>query len=203
VTLPEAIPIRFTEEEAGYLSVRPVRRQTFRLHELVDMVLRVTGRDAERIRQVLRSGTVVYHDYRYWWEGFEVGAAELAAVLERFPRPEPGRQFDAAACTGVVFESGGPRGAGGAELGRVDATRRRLLRRRSFWDVLMELAAAAPPAYLDFSYERRADLYAVELDAERRARLVEQALKLAPRRVRGMLYGLPGAARAVLVCPRR
>jgi hypothetical protein len=71
VALPETIPVRYTEEEAEYLSVRPVVRQTFRLQELVDMVLSVTGKDLARVRQILRSGTVVFHFYRYWWQGFE------------------------------------------------------------------------------------------------------------------------------------
>src|ERR1700676_1344415 len=87
--LPETIPVRYTEEEAGYVSFRPVVRQTFRTHELLDMVLSVTGKDAARVRQILRSGTVVFHFYRYWWEGFEVDEAELAALLAHFPDPDP------------------------------------------------------------------------------------------------------------------
>ncbi len=68
--LPEAIPIRYTEEEAGYVSFRPVVRQSFRPDQLLDMVLSVTGKDVARIKQILRSGTVVFHFYRYWWTGF-------------------------------------------------------------------------------------------------------------------------------------
>ena len=83
MALPQEIPVRYTEEEAGYVSFRPVVRQTFRVHELLDMVLSVTGKQPERIRQILRSGTVVFHFYRYWWEGFEAGEAELQALLAR------------------------------------------------------------------------------------------------------------------------
>jgi hypothetical protein len=61
VPLPETIPVKYTEEEAEYLSMRPLVRQTFRLAELVDMVVSVTGKDPGRIQQILRSGTVVYH----------------------------------------------------------------------------------------------------------------------------------------------
>jgi len=48
--LPETIAVRFTEEDAGYVTVRPVVRQTFRLSELTDMVVSVTGKDAARLQ---------------------------------------------------------------------------------------------------------------------------------------------------------
>lgn len=202
MALPESIPVRFTEEEAGYLSVRPVRRQEFRLEQLVDMVLAVTGRDAGRIRRILRAGTVVYHDYRYWWEGFAVGEGELETVLARFPAPAPERPFRAGECAAAVFESGGTPPRMAAELRREVGSRRRLLRRRNFWQALMELAAAAPPEYLDYSYERRADLYVVPLDQASAARLIRAAEELAPRALRAELAVLRVAARMVLVCPR-
>ena len=62
--LPDVIPVRYTEEEAGYVSFRPVVRQSFRPDQLLDMVLSVTGKDPARITQILRSGTVVFHFYR-------------------------------------------------------------------------------------------------------------------------------------------
>ncbi len=71
VPLPETIPARYTEEEADNFSIRPVKRQNFRLRELIDMILRVTGKDLPRVQQILRSGTIVYHFYRYWWQGFD------------------------------------------------------------------------------------------------------------------------------------
>ena len=46
MALPQEIPVRYTEEEAGYVSFRPVVRQTFRVHELLDMILSVTGKTA-------------------------------------------------------------------------------------------------------------------------------------------------------------
>ena len=75
--LPETIPVRYTDEEAGYVTVRPVVRQTFRLDELLDMILSVAGKDVARVRQLLHSGTVVYHFYRYSWAGFDADEAEL------------------------------------------------------------------------------------------------------------------------------
>ena len=73
--LPETIPVRYTDEEAGYVTVRPVVRQTFSLEELLDMILSVAGKDVTRVRQLLQSGTIVYHFYRYSWTGFEIGRA--------------------------------------------------------------------------------------------------------------------------------
>src|SRR6266403_1714423 len=52
--LPETIAIRFTEDDAGYVTVRPVVRQTFRLAELADMVVSVTGKNAVRLQQIFR-----------------------------------------------------------------------------------------------------------------------------------------------------
>ena len=34
--LPQQIPVRYSEEDAGYVSMRPVVKQTFRIHELTD-----------------------------------------------------------------------------------------------------------------------------------------------------------------------
>ncbi len=91
--LPETIPVRYTEEEAGYVTIRPVVRQTFRLNELLDMILSVAGKDVARIRQLLHSGTVVYHFFRYSWAGFDVNETELAAALAKFPDADPSRPF--------------------------------------------------------------------------------------------------------------
>src|SRR5450432_930482 len=105
--LPETIPVRYTDEEAGYVTVRPVVRQTFRLDELLDMLLSVAGKDIGRVRQLLHSGTIVYHFYRYTWYGFDADEAELAAALARFPDADSSRPFPPAQCTVVLFESGG------------------------------------------------------------------------------------------------
>jgi hypothetical protein len=203
VALPESITVRFTEEEAGYLSVRPVRRQAFTLDELVGLVLAVTGREPERVRRVLGGGSLVYHGYRYWWESIAATAEEIEAVLSRFPVSDPSRPFRAQACVAAVFQTGGTPVRTVAELVREQGQRRKLFRARSFWDALVEAAAAASPAYLEYSYDRRADVYVVTLDGERRARLVELARALAPRHFAGELQSLRFATRVLLLCPRR
>src|SRR5258706_10727747 len=107
MALPETIPVRYTEEEAGYVTVRPVVRQTFRLTELLDMILSVTGKDSARVRQILKTGTVVYHFYRYWWAGFDADEAEVSAALTKFPDSDTSRGFSGADCTTAIFESTG------------------------------------------------------------------------------------------------
>jgi len=201
VPLPETIPVRYTEEEAEYLSVRPVVRQTFRLQELIDMVLGVTGKDLVRIQQILRAGTIVFHFYRYWWPGFEADAEELAAVLARFPDADPTRPFPVEECTAVLLESGGEPPRHSLEIGRETASRRGLFRPRSFWDRLLALTREQAPVYQGYSYFRRADLYRLDVSPVQTAALIEAA-RQAPRELRAGLRYLPEIARVVFVCPR-
>jgi hypothetical protein len=201
--LPESIPVRYTEEEAEYLSVRPLVKQTFRLLELIDMVLGVTGKDVARIQQILRSGTVVYHSYRYWWPAFESNPEELAGVLASFPDADPARVFRAAECTAVILEGEGHPPRRSMELARETAAHKRILRRRSFWDALLALGGERLPAYQKYSYERRADLYELALARQQAAALAAEATRFAPRRLRAQLHWLENTSQIVFVCPRR
>jgi hypothetical protein len=207
MALPQEIPVRYTEEEAGYVSFRPVVRQTFRVHELLDMILSVTGKQPERIRQILRSGTVVFHFYRYWWEGFEASEAELQALLAEFPDADAARAFRAENCTKAFVDGDKgdavhpPRHAP-LEIDRRAASRKRWVRRRSFWDVLMAAAAAGPLAYDSYSYMFHADLYRLPVTAELRATLANAVASLAPREMRRELSVVNDAARILFACPR-
>jgi hypothetical protein len=202
VSLPETIPVRYTEEEAEYLSFRRIVRQTFRLQELLDMVLGVTGKDLGRVRQILRSGTVVYHSYRYWWPGFDADAEELARALAGFPDADPDRGFRAEECTAVLFESVDQPRRSPLELGRAGSSWRRLFRSRSFWDCLLALPGAQPPSYQGYSYARRADLYQLALTSEQVAALGRDAARLAHRELRHLLGRLAETTHLVFVCPR-
>jgi hypothetical protein len=202
VPLPETVPVRYTEEEAGYISVRPVVRQSFRLEELLDMILSVTGKNLERIRQILRSGTVVYHFYRYWWPGFDAESTELNSLLARFPDADPARPFRAEECTVVLLESGGEPPRHSLEVAREIASRRRWLIRPTFWSSLMGLAGSSPPLYREYSYVRRADLYAQKLSRAQQEELARNAARFAPRALRVQLSRLPAAARILYLCPR-
>ena len=74
--------------------------------ELLDMVVGVTGKNLERIQQILKSGTLVYHSYRYWWPGFDAESKELSSLLAQFPEAEPSRPFRTQECTALIFDHG-------------------------------------------------------------------------------------------------
>ena len=200
--LLEAIPVRYTEEEAGYVSTRPIMRQSFRPEQLLDMVLSVTGKDAKRIRQILHSGTVVFHFYRYWWTGFDIEEAELASLLARFPDADASREFRESDCTIVAIDFGTTPPRPMVEIAREAISGRGLFRRRTFWDALLAEVSSRGVAYSGYSYGHRADLYRLELTPESRARLAKSATSLAPRGMRKDLQAIGHAAQIVFVCPR-
>jgi hypothetical protein len=200
--LPETITVRYTEEEAGYVTVRPVVRQTFRLDELLDMILSVTGKDAARVRQILHSGTVVYHFFRYSWPGFDADETELTMALRRFPDADASRPFDPDKCTMALFESGGAHPRHLLELDRIAGLKRRLFRVKSFWERLGEIAAYEKLAYQGYSYSHRADIYRLDLNGENSLEIAKAAERFAPGNVRAALRVLPDASRILFVCPR-
>lgn len=212
--LPAQIPVKYTEEEAEYISVRPVVRQTFQLAELVDMVLGVTGKDLPRIRQILHSGTIVFNFYRYWWQGFDADTEELAAVLANFPDADPARPFRAEECTIAILMGNSALlvsgvlmlPANGIEITRAEAARKRLLKTKSFWDALMSLAQNSATgyalAYLGYSYLRRADVYSADITPENAASLARAAEKLPPRSLRALATQISAATRVLFLCPR-
>jgi hypothetical protein len=202
VPLPETIPVRFTEEEAEYVSIRPVRRQIFKLRELVDMILSVTGRDLARVQQILKTGTIVFHFYRYWWQGFETDAAEISAVLAEFPMDDPSRSFSASECAIVVLESS-MKTRPSIDVDKKEADQKSMFASQSFWGCLLAIAESAQEIkYGGYSFARRADLYRVELSAEQAAKLQRNVEKFASRPLRGAIETLGAVARVVFVCPR-
>jgi hypothetical protein len=200
--LPETIPVRYTEEDAGYVTVRPLVRQTFRVDELLDMILNVAGKDVKRVRQLLHSGTVVYHFYRYSWAGFDADEVELASALAQFPDSDPSRPFVPGSCTNAVFDDAGTIPRHLLDLQRDAASRRRIFRQQSFWDALLEIANEEKPSYQRYSYSRHADLYRLGLDGENSPRIAEAANQLATGSVRAAMRMLAGAACVLFVCPR-
>jgi hypothetical protein len=200
--LPDTVPVRYSEEEAGYVSFRPVVRQTFGMHELLDMILSVTGKDVARVKQILRAGTIAFRSYRYWWGSFEASDAELRAALTSFPDSDPSRAFSADDCTLVVLESGGVAAREIAEIGREAGSARKWFTRETVWQLLLETSSHAVPAYGGYSYARRADVYTRDLDPAEAAALSAQAERAAPRALRKFARSLADARRLLLVCPR-
>ncbi|HEY2646999.1 MAG TPA: hypothetical protein VGI34_08485 [Candidatus Acidoferrales bacterium] len=200
--MPETISVRYTEEEAGYVTVRPLVRQTFRLDELLDMILSVAGKDAARVRQLLHTGTVVYHFYRYSWTGFDADETELAAALARFPDAEPSRPFVPEKCTNAIFDGLGANPRHLLDLDEKTGSRRRIFRGQSFWQALLEIAMGENLAYDKYSYSRRADIYRLDLDAQNMLLIEEAADKLAAGKLRTALRVLPNTACILFVCRR-
>jgi hypothetical protein len=209
---PETILVKYSEEEAEFISMRPLVRQAFRATELVDMIVSVTGKDPQRVRQILRSGTIVFHSYRYWWQGFDAEPGKLAEFLARYPDANPSRPFRPEDCMEAILESG----AGSApdpmlqssaprhslRLRREDASRKRLFRTRSLWDALMDLTRPHPPAYREYSYALRADIYILHPDAAQLTRLTHEAAQYSPRSLRPHLAILPSISQILFVCLR-
>jgi len=202
VPLPDSIPVKYTEEEAEYLSVRPVVRQAFSSTELVDMVVSVAGKDLARVQKILSAGTVVFHSFRYWWTGFEADSAALREILQKYPDADPSRAFRAEDCAEVILESSGTPPRHSLRIRRDEAGKRRLLRSRSFWDNLMNLARNAAPTYREYSYSQHGDIYALSLTPEQIARLAREATRSALRTLRADLAVLSAISQIVFVCTR-
>lgn len=200
--LPQTIRVKYTEEEAEYVSIRPLVQQEFRGSELVDMVLSVTGKDPARIQQILRSGTIVFHSYRYWWQGFEADSPALEEILGRYPDPDASRPFRADDCREIILESSGSPPSHSIHLPRDASDKKRLLRSRSFWDCLLDFARASAPAYRDYSYALRGDIYDLPLSKQQIARLAADARRYATRALRPQLSVLPSITRVSFLCPR-
>jgi len=193
--LPETIAVRFTEEDAGYVTVRPVVKQTFRLAELTDMVVSVTGKDVARVKQIFRAGTVVYNGYKYWWPGFDSETSELVPILASFPEDDPSRPFDPAAAINISLETGGGSQRTQVNVSRQEASAKRLFHKQSPWEILLKAARGSTPRYEKYSHSHRADIYRLHIPPETGVLLIKELLDAAPRELRKKLAGpqLPSA----------
>ena len=185
MSLPEVVRVKLSSEAAEYLAMTPVVARDMPLRELVELMLGVTGKDPARIHDLLLRGSLVSGASRFRWQGWEADRAALEALLATFPDPQPGRPFGAGHCVRAVLK--GP--ACRIEIAREPGSRRRLLRRTSFWDLLMEIAAASGPAYRDYSYGERADRYSAAVSAPNAARLRQGAALLSYSRLEQQVRG--------------
>ncbi|MBI5281771.1 MAG: hypothetical protein HY858_08835 [Candidatus Solibacter usitatus] len=170
--LPDTIRVKLSSEAAEYAALTPVVTRDLPFAELLDQVVSAAGMDESRVREILKRGSLVSGATRFRWTGWESGAAEIGEALGRMPQPEPLREFVAAKCVRVMLTGRGSR----LELGREAAAQRRIFRRRSFWQSLMEAAGA--PAYVTYHYRDRADHYRATLGPETLERLRRDAALL-------------------------
>jgi hypothetical protein len=201
--LPSQIPVRYTEEDAGFVSVRPVVKQTFQLHELVDMVVSVAGKDSARVQQIFRSGTVVYNGYRYWWDALQADRDELDRLLLPFPDDDPTRPFDPEQATAVLLEIGGGAQRTVVEITRQDAAQKKLFAKHAPWEVLTNFASGKSPRYEKYAHARRADLFRLSLHFDEAQQLLAAMLSAAPRKLKYRWSTLRPPAALTFVCPRK
>lgn len=164
--LPEIIRVKLSTEAAEAISLTAVVARDIPVRELVEEILAITGKDRDRVRGVLQRGTLVSGATRFRWAGVEADAGETDALLATFPDADPTRPFAAERCLAAILGGRRP-----IEVSRETGMRKPALRRSSFWDALMQAAAAGPPRYCEYSYRRRADRYRVEFPAAGRERL--------------------------------
>jgi hypothetical protein len=200
--LPEIIPVRYAEDEAGFMSMSPVVDQPFRLSELADMVVSVVGKDSEKVRQVFQTGTVLYNGYRYRWQPVDAENAEIEKLIAHLPEDDPSRPFEASKVTAILFESGGGTQRNLVEITQKEAGEKKLLGRNSPWDVLRSFAESSPPHYEKYSNARKADLYRVTLAFEGGQELLTDMLEAAPRALKHRWNTLRPPSVLTFVCPR-
>ena len=160
MALPQTIRVKLSSEAAEAISLTPVVVQELPIRELIEHMLGVTGKDHARIRELLLRGTLVSGASRFRWSGWEADTPAIVELLATFPDPEPERPFASDRCVRVILRGGRQ----AIEIPRDAGLRKPFLRRSSFWQVLLETAAAAQMRYHTYSYKDRADVYHAALD---------------------------------------
>jgi hypothetical protein len=167
MSLPETIRVKISSEAAGAISLTQVVAREMPARELIGLMLGITGKNVERIHELLLRGTLVSGASRFRWEGLLTDFAGLDEILATFPNPEPDRPFARDRCVRAVLRCA----VWQVDIPREVGERKRLLRRTSFWDALMEIVSTSDPDYLEYSYREGADCYRLELTPEATARL--------------------------------
>jgi len=171
VELPETIRVKISSEAADTISLTPVVVREMPTRELIEAMLGITGKDAARVCAILQRGCLVAGASRFRWQGWDADRAAVEAALGAFPDPDPDRAFSRNLSLRAVLKGPNVR----IEISREAASERRMFRKRSFWDALMEYAESAAPRYAGYSYRERADRYTVEVPLAEAVRLRENA----------------------------
>lgn len=174
MALPETIPTKISSEAAGYVSLTPVGREDLPCSELVERIVAVTGKDAERIAEILRRGTFVSGPARYRWQRLDADAAELTVLLATLPDEQPERPFDGAKCHTIFLR--GRRA--NVEIRDDFAKEKRLFKKTSFWESLLAALPTADAKYERYSYADKADVYSVKIPFEVARRIEQDAVLL-------------------------
>src|SRR6185436_4863108 len=157
--LPESVRVKLSSEAADSISITPVVIREIPMRELIEQMLGVTGKDPERLHELLLRGTLVSGASRFRWAGWDADREAIQSALATFPDPDPRRPFSPERCVRAALRAPGRR----IEIPREVGQRKPLFRRASFWDTLMSVAAASETRYIDYSYRERADCYSAAL----------------------------------------
>ena len=158
MALPQTVLVKLNSEVAEAISITPVVLQELPVRELVEHLLGIAGKDESRIREMLLRGTLVSGATRFRWAGWDADVASLRELLATFPDADPARPFATESCIRAILRGG----RHAIEIPREAAARRSLFQRKTFWDLLMEVAGASGPAYSGDCYRDRADRYVRE-----------------------------------------
>lgn len=174
-------------DNAAYVDTTRVAHREVPFAQLLDMLVAVAGLDPARIATILGAGTVTLGAYRYRWEGITTSEQEVTPMLEHFPKPDPTRPFDASRCLLARIRAG----VETIDLPRDAASKRRLLQKQDFWEVLMGTVAGRALKYDTYSYRDGADLYVLDLSADDERWLREASPLLTVARTAEQVAGLP------------
>jgi hypothetical protein len=175
MSLPATVRVKLSSEAAEGISITRVVVQDLPLRDLVEHMLGITGKNEARVRELLLRGTLVSGASRFRWTGWDAELDGLRELLASFPGDDPTRAFASERCVRAVLRGGRQ----AIHIPREAGARKPLLRKASFWDVLMELAAAGEMQYLHYSYKDRADCYRFDmpLAAAERLRAAGEVVK--------------------------
>lgn len=178
--LPTTVEVKLSSEEAGAISITRVLTQQLSIGELFERIVSVTGKDLERIRRILRAGTLLQSATRFRWQAIESTADEIESWLARFPDPEPSLPFNSETCLEAILLDASGRAVA---ISRDEGSRRNLFRRKSLWDYLMKVALEQTPRYVSYSYRDSADQYRLDLTAPLRDTVLAASALLKRKRL--------------------
>jgi hypothetical protein len=156
---PATVRVKISSEAAEAISLTPVVVQEMPGAEFLELLLGLAGKDTARIHDLLMRGTAVAGASRFRWDPWSCDTVDLTAALQAFPDPDPTLPFRSAQCVRVVLHGGRVN----IDVPREIGERKRLLKRRSLWDELMNVAERTRPDYTAYSYRDRADRYRLQL----------------------------------------
>jgi len=183
----DIVTVKISSEAAEYLSISEVVVQQISLAELLETILAVTGKNAERVRETLHRGVLVSGASRFRWQGWDEEHDSIRRLLENFPDSEASRAFRYEHCLRTVLV--GPRCR--IEIPREAGQARSWLRRRSYWDALMEVASTLQPRYIEYSHHAKADCYRVDLSEAHVSALRDAAKRLRYSALRARIAANP------------